>query len=68
MQRRLPKMVFKGKPTQKSLELKTLQLPGMLLLTKLTLDLRIFMQNVSVETVRKTVEKPLEIRSNSAGG
>lgn len=30
--------------------------------------LRIFMQNVSVETVRKTVEKPLEIRSNPAGG
>lgn len=54
MQRRLLKMVFKGKPTQKSLELKTLQLPGMLPLAKLTLGLRIFMQNVNVESVRKT--------------
>lgn len=54
MQHRLPKMVFKGKPTQKSLELKILQLLGMLLLTKLTLGLRIFMQNVNVESVRKT--------------
>lgn len=68
MQRRLPKMLFKGSPTQKSLELKTLQLPGMLPQAKLTLDLRIFMQNVSVESVRKTVEKSLEIRSNPAGG
>ena len=55
MQRRLPKMVFKGKPTQKSLELKTLQLPGMLLLTKLTLCSLLFAQYVYDESVRKTV-------------
>ena len=67
MQHRLPEMAFKGSPTQKSLELKTLQLPGMLPQAKLTLDLRIFMQNVNVESVRKTVEKSLGIRLNPAG-
>ena len=65
MQRRLSEMAFKGSPTQKSLELKTLQLPGMLLQAKLTLGLRIFMQNVNVESMRKAVETHLQSTQKS---
>ena len=55
MQRRLPKMVFKGNPTQKSLELKTLQLLGMRPQTKLTLCSLLFAQYADNESVQKTV-------------